>query len=568
MKWRTGAALMIVVLLVAMIPVALSAMRGEAPDFGLQLDGGKDKQQAHQLILQIDNSTALVDGTAATLDDGMGKAIAPYVDADGNMLVPLRFLAESLGAQLSYADGTFEIGLADGKTIALGETASSVTGVNGQSYTLPTAPKRVGNVFFVPGRALTEAMGGFITYDPPVEGGYVFCSIGGKEAPSDKELGKLRATAQEQLGYTVQQYLSDCLIVRQDSSSVQINGETVQLASGEKIKLDGDTLYFPADSVSEITKDTIRYEDNVLKQEGKKLNIEIRELDGSAYFALDALADQLGKQYTTAAEGTMGLLTAYPLAGHQSQLDALAAQASGLPSLGNIPQADAYIALTFDDGPTGGPEEGLTAKLLNALQENDAHATFFMCGYRIKDFNKHMDRYLAEGHELGNHTMNHPMKGGLKGRSLEFIHEEVDSNSELIESYTGQKPTVMRPVGGNYDDTVKQAMQESGLPIVNWSLDTLDWKNRDADQIYNNIVNNAQDGDIVLMHDLRQCTLDGTVRAIQTLRERGFAFVTVSELAAVKGVTLEPGKVYTDLHDDTVAELKGESGSDESPSAA
>ena len=170
-----------------------------------------------------------------------------------------------------------------------------------------------------------------------------------------------------------------------------------------------------------------------------------------------------------------------------------------------------------------------------------------------------MDRYLAEGHELGNHTMNHPMKT-LKNKSSEFVHKEVDENTDLIESYTGQKPTVMRPVGGAYDDTVQQAMKESGLPIINWSLDTLDWKNRDADIIYDKIVSNAKDGDIVLMHDLRECTLEGVTRAMDTLEDRGFAFVTVSELAAIKGVKLEPGVVYNGFRDDL---LEKEQSSDE-----
>lgn len=547
MKWKTGAALMIVVLIIAMIPAAWSVLRGgEAPVF-------TPKKDEHQLVLQIDNNNAIRDGEVVSIDDGKGTAIAPYIDASGNMLVPLRFLAESLGAELAYADGTFQLTIGD-QGISLSETASSVTGVDGKSYTLPVAPTRVGNSFFVPGRAITEALGGFITYYPPVQGGYVICSIGMKEAPSEQDIAKVSTDAQDKLGYSVQQYLSDCLVVRDGSNSVQMNGETVKLESGEKAKLDGDTLYFPADSVSEITKGAIVYEDSVLKQEGKKLNVAVKEIDGSAYIALSEFAQALGKHYVAASENTMGVLTGYPLEGHQMQIDTIVLQASGLPSLGNIPEADAYIALTFDDGPTGG-SEGLTARLLNALKERDAHATFFMCGYRIKDFHTHMDRYLAEGHELGNHTMDH--EGLLTKRSNSSIHQQVDDNSDLIESYTGQKPTVMRPVGGAYNDTVKQAMQESGLPIINWSIDTLDWKNRDADKIYANIVNNAQDGDIVLMHDLRQCTLDGTVRAIDTLKERGFAFVTVSELAAIKGVEMQAGEVYTDFRDSTVAKLNG-----------
>ena len=328
----------------------------------------------------------------------------------------------------------------------------------------------------------------------------------------------------------------------------------MQLTGGESAVMQDGSLYFPAESLSEISNGSLTYEDGALLQDGRRLDIAVETIDDAPYCKVSDLAGALGKQYCEPAEG-MAALTGLALEGHQMQMDAIASEASGLPSLADIPKADAYIALTFDDGPTGG-SDGLTVRLLDALKEHNAHATFFMCGYRIKDFHTHMDRYLAEGHELGNHTMNHPSKS-LKGQSSSFVHEEIDSNSELIESYTGQKPTVMRPVGGAYDNNVKECMKESGLPIINWSVDTLDWKNRDADIIYQRIVDSVQDGDIVLMHDLRQCTLDGVVRAMETLEDRGFAFVTVSELAAIKGVTLEPGEVYTDFRDSTVAKLNG-----------
>ena len=542
MKWKTGVALMVVVLLVAMIPAAVSAIfAGGLPSFA-------PKPDSHQLVLQIDNSAALRDGEVITMDDGKGNAIGPYIDDNGNMLVPIRPLVEGLGGSLVFEDETFKITIGS-DTLELGQNAYSIEGVDGESHTLPVKPTRNGNSFYVPGRAVTEALGGQITYYPPAEGGYVICAIG-----DTADMDSLKTTAQDKLGYSVQQYLKDCLAVRESSSSVMLNGDTVQLESGDKIKQEDDGLYFPADSLSEISSGSLNYENDTVTKDGARLDLTVKTIDDTAYVKVSDLAAALGKNYCEPAEG-MAVLTGYPLDGHKMQMDAIASQASGLPSLGNIPKADAYIALTFDDGPTGG-SSGLTVRLLDALKEHNAHATFFMCGYRIKDFHTHMDRYLAEGHEVGNHTMNHPMKS-LKGQTSSFVHEEVDSNSDFIESYIGQKPTVMRPVGGAYDDNVKECMKESGLPIVNWSLDTLDWKNRDADIIYQKIVDNAQDGDIVLMHDLRQCTLDGVVRAMETLEDRGFAFVTVSELAAIKGVTLEPGEVYTDFRDSTVAKLNG-----------
>lgn len=549
MKWKTGVALMVVVLLVAMIPAAVSAIfAGGLPSFA-------PKPDSHQLVLQIDNSAALRDGEVITMDDGKGNAIGPYIDDNGNMLVPIRPLVEGLGGSLVFEDETFKITIGS-DTLELGQNAYSIEGVDGESHTLPVKPTRTGNSFYVPGRAVTEALGGQIAYYPPAEGGYVICTIGDLE---DGQIDSLKAAAQEKLGYSVQQYLKDCLVIREGANSVLLGDETVQLTGGESAVMQDGSLYFPAESLSEISNGSLTYEDGALLQDGRRLDIAVETIDDAPYCKVSDLAGALGKQYCEPAEG-MAALTGFVLEGHQMQMDAIASEASGLPSLADIPKADAYIALTFDDGPTGGAE-GLTVRLLDALKEHNAHATFFMCGYRIKDFHTHMDRYLAEGHELGNHTMNHPTKQTLKGQSSSFVHEEVDSNSELIESYTGQKPTVMRPVGGAYDANVEECMKESGLPIINWSIDTLDWKNRDADIIYQRIVDSAQDGDIVLMHDLRQCTLDGVVRAMETLEDRGFAFVTVSELAAIKGVTLEPGVVYTDFRDSTVAKLNGTSDS-------
>ncbi len=546
MKWKTGAALMIVVLLIAMIPATVSAIReGGLPSF-------TPKPESHQIILQIDNNMAIRDEEVITMVDGQGNVIIPYIDPNGNTLVPIRPLVEGLGGQLIFENETFKMTVGD-KTIMLKQDDSSIQGVDDKEYTLPVKPTRNGASFYVPARAITEALGGKIVDYPTAEGGYIICVMGDLD---DGKTEKLKAAAQEKLGYSVEQYLSDSLVVRDSSKSVLVNGDMVQLSGNTKAKKQEDGMYFPAETLGEVTNGTITYDKGALYKDGKKLNVTISTQEDTPYCKLSDLASALGKSYSEPAED-MAAMTAYPLAGHTRQMEAVAATASGLPSIGNIPKADAYIALTFDDGPTGG-SKGLTARLLNSLKEHNAHATFFMCGYRIKDFHTHMDRYLAEGHEMGNHTMNHPMKL-LTKKSSEFVHKEVDENSDLIASYTGQKPTVMRPVGGAYDDNVQQAMKESGLPIVNWSLDTLDWKNRDADIIYDKIVSNAQDGDIVLMHDLREPTLEGVTRAMATLEKRGFAFVTVSELAAIKGVSLEPGVVYTDFRDSTVAELKGQS---------
>ncbi len=207
----------------------------------------------------------------------------------------------------------------------------------------------------------------------------------------------------------------------------------------------------------------------------------------------------------------------------------------------DVPEGDKYIALTFDDGPTGGAG-GYTSRLLDGLKARGAHATFFLCGYRVKSFPSIMSRYLAEGHEIGNHTMDHKK---LTTETTDGGLRQVGDNNTLIASYTGQAPTLMRPTGGAYDANVISAMKQLNMPIILWTVDTRDWKDRDAEIVRSRIVDGAQDGAIVLEHDLYETTIDGVLAAIDDLQAQGYAFVTVSELAEIKGVTLEPGGVYS-----------------------
>ena len=219
-----------------------------------------------------------------------------------------------------------------------------------------------------------------------------------------------------------------------------------------------------------------------------------------------------------------------------------------------------YIALTFDDGPTGavdGYPNGLTATLLDGLKERGAHATFFMVGDRVNMFSGTMSRLAAEGHELGNHTMTHPMQH-LTGLSTDGIRQEISSATNTIQEKAGQPPTVLRPVGGGVNADVKAVAKELGLPIINWNVDTQDWKNRSAQGVHDAIVN-AKDGSVVLMHDLYTTTVEGVLSAIDELQSRTdktYAFVTVSELAAVKGITLEPGVVYNGLTDEVAQQIE------------
>lgn len=196
------------------------------------------------------------------------------------------------------------------------------------------------------------------------------------------------------------------------------------------------------------------------------------------------------------------------------------------------------VALTIDDGPSG----DITKRLLEGLDARGARATFFICGYRIDTFPSYPQLIMDYGHEIGLHTDNHATLTRLDYNGI--YKELADMYSQLPE---GCNVHLMRPPGGAYNDTVKQVCQDLGLSVMLWSLDTKDWQTNDVDAIVQKIVNNAQNGSIILMHDLKSSSVDAALEAVDILQSMGYEFVTVSELAAIQGKPLEPGKVYTSL---------------------
>lgn len=219
-----------------------------------------------------------------------------------------------------------------------------------------------------------------------------------------------------------------------------------------------------------------------------------------------------------------------------SDKDACTRAVSSLPD--EKPQYTGYLALTFDDGPSG----ALTERLLDGLAERGAHATFFLCNYRIASYSSPMKRYIAEGHEVANHSANHT---SLTSLSATGIDAELDATNTAVACYTGVTPTLMRPPGGSYNSTVLEEVSKRGMSCIIWSVDPMDWKVLNAEKVAQHIINNASDGDIILLHDLYSTSVDAALMVIDQLSQQGYAFVTVSELAAIKGYDLESGGVYT-----------------------
>lgn len=192
------------------------------------------------------------------------------------------------------------------------------------------------------------------------------------------------------------------------------------------------------------------------------------------------------------------------------------------------------IALTFDDGP--GP---YTNRLLDGLAERGVHVTFFMLGSRAENYSKTVRRVYAEGHQIASHSYDHPQ---LSAKTDEQIRWQVGRTKDILNGHLEKDFTyLVRPPYGDYNSRV---LTNLDAPAIFWSVDPLDWKYRDADTVCENIVDSASDGAIVLAHDIHSTTVDGALRAIDILQEKGYEFVTVNELFRRRGETLENGLRY------------------------
>ncbi|MCI5902014.1 MAG: polysaccharide deacetylase family protein [Blautia sp.] len=191
------------------------------------------------------------------------------------------------------------------------------------------------------------------------------------------------------------------------------------------------------------------------------------------------------------------------------------------------------IALTFDDGPGE-----FTAELLDFLEERQAKATFFLVGQEIPNYPDVLKRMDELGCEIGNHSFDHT---DLTKLTQDEITDKLRSVDDLILEQTGHKSTLLRPPYGNINDDVRAA---ASVPMILWSVDTLDWKTQNPDSIVTEVLDHVQDGSVILMHDTYKSTLEAVKILIPKLQEEGYELLTVHELAAAKQTELKPGTAY------------------------
>ena len=190
------------------------------------------------------------------------------------------------------------------------------------------------------------------------------------------------------------------------------------------------------------------------------------------------------------------------------------------------------IALTFDAAWGADKTQGI----LDTMAKYDAKGTFFLVGFWIDKFEDETKAIAKAGFDIGNHSRNHLNMPKLSDSE---IRSEIEYVNDRVSELTGITPTYFRAPFGDYSDRLMSALEEMNMTGVQWSIDSLDWKGLSAKQIFERVVPKAKSGDIILFHNNSDHILDALPLILSALKEQGFEFVTLSQLVATKGYTVD-----------------------------
>jgi peptidoglycan/xylan/chitin deacetylase (PgdA/CDA1 family) len=195
------------------------------------------------------------------------------------------------------------------------------------------------------------------------------------------------------------------------------------------------------------------------------------------------------------------------------------------------------VAMTFDDGP----HPTLTPQLLDLLKERNIKCTFFVIGKNAKTYPNIIRRIIAEGHEIGNHTWNHP---SLTSRSDDQIRNELKQSEEAVFAAANYRPQLIRPPYGAINNRIKQLMfSEFGYSTIMWSVDPQDWRRPGASVVTSRLVGGAHPGAIMLAHDIHPGTIAAMPSFFDQMLAKGYQFVTVSQLLNLEKANMPVGVV-------------------------
>lgn len=198
----------------------------------------------------------------------------------------------------------------------------------------------------------------------------------------------------------------------------------------------------------------------------------------------------------------------------------------------SVERKDKVCALTFD--AAWGNED--TQQLIDILKTENIQATFFVVGAWVDKYPESVKALSDAGHEVMNHSATHPHMPDL---STEQMTEEVQSCNEKIKAITGVQPTLFRPPYGDYNNAVISTMRSIGMYSIQWDVDSLDWRNPAPSEITKRVVENAQNGSIILFHNAAVNTPAALPSVIAGLKAKGFSFLPVSKLIYTENYTMD-----------------------------
>jgi peptidoglycan-N-acetylglucosamine deacetylase len=206
----------------------------------------------------------------------------------------------------------------------------------------------------------------------------------------------------------------------------------------------------------------------------------------------------------------------------------LPAQGAERTSVNSVHLEQPVIAMTFDDGPSA----ALTPRLLDILKQRNIRVTFFVLGQLVQEHPEIVQRAVAEGHEIANHSWDHKALNKLAEGGLR--HELSDTSAEITKA-TGKPVTLMRPPYGATNPRLNRAIEkEYGMKVILWSVDPLDWKRPGPQVVSQRILKETQPGAIILSHDIHPGTIEAMPATLDALLAKGYKFVTVSELLSME----------------------------------
>lgn len=528
------------------------------------------------MLMQMNNFNYLGNGRILELQNGDLKITPVY--ADNIQLIPLRAVAEYFGYDLRYDDET-QSTLVYNDADSFAVTAeSSVIEINELAYPMQSPAVVLNSSTYIPVSILNSAFNLYthiygadygellLISDFPVSEMDILNGTQGAapeafsyEAP-DPGLLVFQELGIKMLGPALQEFVDNTLFMKCGSEYAVFKGKTIKISPERimpRLTTDGYLfipLVFSAESfgincriaenesviLSTYEGEFIYSAETGITKNGEAIEAPmhlVREIDGTLYITAQAFKATTGILYYPIADTKSLILSKYDLSKYSNLSDYAYSTSMPLATFSTSGDVIGYIALTFDDGPSG----EITNRLLDGLKERNAHATFFLCNYRIGIYPGPMNRYIDEGHEVGNHSSTHTIMTSL---SQNGISSEIDNTNSSISSYYGQASKLFRPPGGAYNEQILAALSSRGMSCIMWSLDTIDWKQDGKEKIVERVVASVKDGDIVLMHDMYNATVDAALDIIDRLQAQGYCFVTVSELAQIKGRTITPGEVY------------------------